>query len=208
MGLLNSFRTYARNVNRENGPPTVDYAQLEELSQLRVLSVFGPRWQNVTQIGKLRELRHLSLLECEENGVGVDTSIFTGLPNLQYLAAGFSGNVDFSFVERMSRLQTLCILGLDTQHDLQPVIRSPRLTCLALHGKPDLREAEQKMILQKVDAFRLARPDIQVVVYEPFHICLGSFWLLPLAGAAAVLAWRIRQRRKHLILSGHNFQIG
>jgi len=177
----------------EKGTAAVDLKPLEELTQLKVLTVFSMdrECKNADAIGSLAELRFLTMLSKSP----CDPSVVKRLSNLRYLAAPFPADVDFSFAEKMPDLQTLCIMNVGEKHNLKPLEKLPHLRCLALSQEPvgDGKKPFEAKNFKNVKEFEKARPDVDVVEYS--GICLGSFWLLPLAAAAAVAAWLIRRRR-------------
>jgi hypothetical protein len=110
------------------------------------------------------------------------------------LATTFAVDVDFSFAAKLPTLQTLSILNVEEKHDLKPLEKLPHLQCLALSRHPvgdDKGDRFAAKTFKNVQAFEEARPDVAVVEYR--GLCLGSFWLLPVAAAAAVVAWLIRR---------------
>jgi len=121
----------------------------------------------------------------------IDPSVFGRLHRLRYLAATFPIDSDFSFVEQMPYLQTLCILNVGKQHDLKPLAKTTRLRCLALN--PEERNSDGVLSFDNVKDFQKDRPDVNVVETGG-GVCLGSFWLLPVVVIAAVVAWQIRRR--------------
>jgi len=177
----------------EKGTAAVDLKPLEELTQLKALTVFSmdQECKNADAIGSLAELQFLALLSKSP----CDPSVFRRLSNLRYLAASFPADVDFSFAEKMPDLQTLCILNVEEKHNLKPLEKLPHLRCLALSQEPvgGGKKSFKAMSFKNVKDFEKARPDVDIVEYS--GICLGSFWLLPLAAVAAVAAWLIRRRR-------------
>jgi hypothetical protein len=172
----------------------IDAKPLEKLTQLKALTIFTPEHEckNANAIGSLGELEFLAVTFKSP----CDASAFHQLLKLRYLAATFSTDANFSFAEKMPDLQTFCILNVEEKHNLKPLEKLPHLRCLALslhpEGDHDTSDFEAKNF-KNVKEFEKARPDVEVVEYR--GICLGSFWLLPLAAAAAVAAWLVRRRR-------------
>jgi len=180
-----------RHLTLANEPGSLDLKPLEKLTQLKALTVFAKECKNASAIGSLGNLEFLVMM-VQSPG---DLSIFKNLPNLRYLAAEFPADTDFSFVEKMPNLQTLCILNVGEKHNLKPLKKLSHLRCLALSRGRERDESKPFAAknFKNVKEFERARPDVEVVEYR--GLCLGSFWLLPLAAAAAAAAWLIRRRR-------------
>jgi len=187
LSKLANLRHLVLFVADDKGPGVIDVKPLAKLTQLKALTVFADGCKNAGAIGSLVNLQFLTMAWKSPG----DLSILKRLPNLRYLAAQFPADADFSFVEKTPNLQTLSIMNMDETQNLKPLEKLRRLRCLAVS-----RENNAKVFriedFKNVAEFQKARPDVEVV--ECQGMCLGSFWLLPLAAAAAVVAWLIRRR--------------
>jgi len=174
----------------DEGDSRVDFKPIGKLTQLRALGTFGTKGRHIDRIGQLHKLRYLSLFG--ENRLSRrDVESLSGLRRLQYLMAEFRSDADLSFIQRMPHLRTLCI-PIDEEQNLKPLMEARSLRCLAVFE--DKAGFEKTVKFDNVKEFRQARPDVKVVPY--MGICLGSFWLLPLAIGSGLVAWRIRRRRR------------
>jgi hypothetical protein len=180
----------------EKGRDTIDLKPLEKLTQLTSLTIFDleQECKNPEAISSLRQLQFLVAIFKSP----CDPAVFKPLTNLRYLATTFPLEADFSFAEYLPDLQTLCILNINEKHNLKPIEKLQRLRCFAMSENPEGDQKDDSKEFKptkfaNVKAFVKARPDVAVVEYR--GICLGSFWLLPLAALAAVVAWLIRRWR-------------
>ena len=187
--------TALRGLTLVNVRGHIDLKPLEKLPRLEALTVFDEGCENVGAIASLARLKFL-VMPLKSAG---DLS-YLKLPKLQYLAAEFPDDTDFSFAKKMPDLQTLCIWNASDKLNLKPLEKLPKLRCLAFtkSRKIGMDEAKTSAAMdyknyQNVKEFQKARPDVEVVAYR--GMCLGSIWMLVLATAAAVAAWLIRRRQ-------------
>lgn len=185
--------TNLRHLSLADESGRFDLKPLEKLTQLKALTIYAKECKNAGAIGSLVKLEFLSILFRSPDGL----SMLKSLPDLRYLAAAFPADTDFSFAEKMPRLQTLGILEVGEKHNLKPLEKLSHLRCLALSQYLELGKGNTSSFeagdFKNVKEFEKARPDVDVVSYR--GLCLGSFWLLPLAAAAAAAAWLIRRHR-------------
>jgi hypothetical protein len=143
----------------------------------------------------------------------LDASVLQKLTNLQYLMAPLPTDLDC--LQSMPHLRTLGILNQSGKHDLTPLVKMRGLRCLArgllreasdkadlFEGKPDAASATNVEILLRL------RPDLNVIEAKA-GVCLGSFWLFPLALVVGSLAWIIcwrRRRREQVMMSIGNIR--
>lgn len=178
----------------------VSSTELSKLANLRSLrftlcSSFDPK-----VLAEMPQLRFLTVLPLKKDGTKTTRNleeIYIRLPRLQNLSATFPVSTDFSFTERMPYLQTLGVLNMTAGHNLSPLEKHPRLKCLALDGDVSF---EKIVAFNNVKKFERARPDVPVVKAK--GVCLGSFWLLPLAAIVGIIAWLIRRRRCYGVRHG------
>lgn len=179
----------------------VSSTELSKLANLRSLSFFlfydhsQSTLPDLKVLAKMPQLRLLTILF--ENADEME--ILNKLPRLQHLTAVFPVNTDFSFAERMPYLQTLGILNITEAHDLVPLAKHPSLKCLALRESGG-GSFDEISAFDNVKKFKRSRPDVLVIEYH--GMCLGSFWLLPLAALAGIVAWLIRRRRCYGVCRG------
>ncbi|MBN2217293.1 MAG: hypothetical protein JW719_07940 [Pirellulales bacterium] len=179
--------SHLRNLVLVGNKSTIDFAGVEKLTRLRAIGVFMAKCKNVDRLGRLDQLQYLSLLGDEDEPM-IGAAVLAKLPRLQYLAAA-TPDGDLSFVAKMPHLRTLCI-PVAKQQDFEPLTKLESLRCLAIGGgDADARESLESGSLKE---FHQARPNVKIVPYQ--GICLGSFWLVPLAIGAAVVARVIRRR--------------
>jgi hypothetical protein len=166
---------YFNNRSPHDENAKIDLKGLENMKQLKALTVYSysPRATNTDILNSLSGLQFLFTT--------LEVPVLDKLHDMRYLGGAFPETTDFSFTEKMPRLQTLCCISTTVQHNFKPLEKAHSLRCLALDSIPD-------------SAWELhnARPDVDVVGYE--GMCLGSFWLLPAAGLAAFAAWQMRRR--------------
>ncbi len=182
--------TALRGLTLANVRGHIDLKPLEKLTRLEALTVFSEGCENAGAIGSLARLKFLVM-----PSKSADDLSYLKLPELQYLAAEFPVDADFSFVEKMPNLQTLCMWSTSEKQNLKPLEKLPKLRCLAL-SQDRRRDQPQPFVakdFKNVKEFQKARPDVEVVGYR--GMCLGSIWLLALAAAAAVVAWLIRRKQ-------------
>jgi len=163
----------------------LDLKPIAAVTHLKALTVLADKCRNVDALGNLADLQFLT-------AAIDDPAILCRLPRLQHLNATFPVTTDFSFAQRMPYLQTLGILNMTEQHDVEPLAKLPRLQCLALSGGQS--SFNEITGFRNVKDFQRTRPDVKVVEYE--GVCLGSWWLLPLAIIAAMSAAIIRRLRR------------
>jgi hypothetical protein len=161
-----------------DGNMRIDLKGLENMKQLKALTVFGPKVENGDILNSLSGLQFLVMASDSELPAAL-----SNLRDMRHLAGTFPFATDFSFAERMPHLQTLCIFNVNEQHNLKPLENAHRLRCLAVPNST---------ITGSIGELQKARPDVDVVEY--IGMCLGSFWLLPAAGLAAFAAWLMRRR--------------
>jgi hypothetical protein len=182
--------TALRGLTLVNVRGNVDLKPLEKLPQLEALTIFSEGCESPDAIASLPRLKFLAIPMKSAGNLP-----YLKLPALQYLAAQFPDDMDFSFAKKMSDLQTLCIWNVSEKLNLKPLEKLPRLRCLAISKNRDRNELKgfAERNYENVKAFQKARPDVEVVEYR--GMCLGSIWMLALAAAAAVTAWLIRRHR-------------
>jgi hypothetical protein len=187
--------TALRRLTLVNMDGHINLKPIAKLTQLEGLTVFSEGCENAGAIASLARLKFL-VMPLKSAG---DLS-YLKLPELQYLAAEFPNDMDFSFAEKMPNLQTLCIWNASEKLNLKPLEKLPKLRCLALakSRNADMDEAKSAAAVdcknyKNVKEFQKARPDVEVVGYR--GMCLGSIWMLVVGAAAAVAAWLIRRRR-------------
>jgi hypothetical protein len=169
---------------------TIDAGPLGKLTKLTVLTLFADDCKNVEKLDTLRELQFLVVCSKSQGGL----SFVKHLSKLQYLAAAFPVDTDFSIVEKLPDLQTLCILNISEKHNLKPLEKASHLRCLAL-SREGVADGDKEFVpksYKNVKEFQKARPDVEVAEYQ--GMCLGSLWMLVLAALAAITAWLIRWR--------------
>lgn len=189
VGIPNDLSRFShlRNLVLVGNKSTIDFARVENLARLQAIGVFMASCKNIDRLGRLDQLQYLSLLG-DEGETMMGTAVLAKLPRLQYLAAA-TPDGDLSFVAKMPHLQTLCI-PVAKKQDFQPLTKLESLRCLAIGGAD--ADARKSLESGSLKEFHQARPDVKIVPYQ--GICLGSFWLAPLAIGAAVVAWAIRRR--------------
>jgi hypothetical protein len=177
----------------DKGKAVIDLKGLENAKQLKSLSIVSPKVKNSDSINSLSELQFLFVASTEPESPELPSTL-ENLRNLRYLGGVFPKNTDFSFAEQTPHLQTLCILEASEQTSFKPLEKLKSLRCLALtFSNGSQANAGDVSTFQNAQDFMKARPDVDVVPYQ--GICLGSLWLLPLTGIAAIAAGQIRHRR-------------
>jgi hypothetical protein len=182
--------TALRGLTLVNFRGHVDLKPLEKVTHLEALTVFSEACDNENAIVSSARMKFLVMPLKSSGGL----SYLKHLPELQYLAAEFPDDEDFSFVEKMPGLQTLCIWNANEKHNLKPLEKLVHLRCLALSQGRDMEQRKPFVAknYQNVKEFQKARPNVDVVEYR--GMCLGSFWIVVLAAAAAAAAWLMRPR--------------
>lgn len=195
-GLTNLRHLYVINLGPDD-KCEIDAKSLANLVRLKSLTLLSKNIHNVDAIGLLAELQFLVVLtdldsRRQKAPLHSDLSFLNRLGRVQYLAAGFPTDANFTFAEHMPYLQTLCILNLDKSHDLTQLVKLPHLRCLALDDDPKNTSPDGiRQVRLHLAEFQKARPDVEVVQYK--GMCLGSFWLLPLTVVAGIAAWVFRR---------------
>jgi hypothetical protein len=161
----------------------IDLEGLKNAKGLKALNILFPNMKNSDAVYSLSELQFFFMVSSGPKPIlQLSPSKLNNLHDLRYLGGFFPKNTDFSFVERMPYLQTLCILNINEQN-IKPLQKLQSLRCLAFaDGNSSQQDFNQKNE-QDLRDFMAVRPDVDVVPYQ--GLCLGSLWILPLAGIAA-----------------------
>ncbi|MFF4992314.1 NACHT domain-containing protein [Streptosporangium saharense] len=135
---------------------------LRGLPRLRGLTVYSMDSMDEADLDAVGTLTGLDWLSIDvESSLPADLEPLTRLSALENLALqgrGFTG--DLSFLDRMPRLDTLTLVGLELIDDFDPVARQTGLRGLHLHQVPHLMDLAFLADLPRLGSFILSGGDI------------------------------------------------